>query len=128
MCYLPNMYFTFSYFLLFSFFVCLFFFLYFLLDFTSNPTPTRPPILIRVNVSEGDDATLNCVTKNIKGNNEYRWSREGEGPVETTSRTLEDEKSKLRIKQVAVRDSGIYNCENGVDKYIFTVTVSGKLL
>lgn len=66
----------------------------------------------------------NCVTKNIKGNNEYRWSREGEGPVETTSRTLEDEKSKLRIKQVAVRDSGIYNCENGVDKYIFTVTVS----
>jgi len=101
----------------------LFFFLYFALASTSKPTSTtaRPPILITVNASEGDDVTLNCTRKD---NYEYTWSREGEDPVETTSRTLEDEKSKLRIKQVDVRDSGIYLCQNDVDKYIFTVTVS----
>ena len=68
---------------------------------------------------------INCTRKD---NYEYTWSREGEDPVETTSRTLEDEESKLRIKQVDVRDSGIYNCENEAVKYIFNVTVSGRLL
>lgn len=103
----------------------LFFFLYFALASTSKPTltTTRPPILITVNASEGDDVTLNCTRKD---NYEYTWSREGEDPVETTSRTLEDEKSKLRIKQVDVRDSGIYRCQNDIDLYIFTVKVSGK--
>ena len=69
--------------------------------------------------------TLNCTRKD---NYEYTWSREGEDPVETTSRTLEDKESKLRIKPVAVRDSGIYYCENEAVKYIFNVTVSGRLL
>ena len=96
------------------------FFLYFSLDSTNGPTL----IPIRVNVSEGGDVTLNCTTKD----NEHTWSREGEDPVETTSRTLEDKESKLRIKPVAVRDSGIYYCENEAVKYIFNVTVSGRLL
>ena len=100
----------------------LFFFLYFALASTSKPTSTttRPPIPIKVNASEGDDVTLNCTRKD---NYEYTWSREGEDPVETTSRTLEDKESKLRIKPVAVRDSGIYYCENKAVKYIFNVTV-----
>ena len=96
---------------------CFVFFLYFSLD--SPITPTQRLIRIRVNVSEGGDVTLNCTTKD----NEHTWSREGEDPVETTSRTLEDKESKLRIKPVAVRDSGIYYCENKAVKYIFNVTV-----
>ena len=100
-----------------------FFFLYFSLE-DSTIKPTQRLIPIRVNVSEGGDVTLNCTTKD----NEHTWSREGEDPVETTSRTLEDKESKLRIKPVAVRDSGIYYCENKAVKYIFNVTVSGRLL
>ena len=104
----------------FPLFVC---FLYFSLASTISPT-TKPIIPVRVNVSEEDDVTLNCTKKYDID----KWSREGEDPVETKTRTLEDGKSKLRIKPVAVRDSGIYYCENTAVIYKFTVTVSGKLL
>ena len=83
---------------------------------------------IRINVSltEDEDKDLNCTTS--KEAPSPKWSRKDGEAVQTQSRVLKDEKTKLRITSASVEDAGIFICESDHDriKYIFNVSVEGE--
>ena len=84
------------------------------------------PIDVNVNVTEEQDVTLNCTTS--KEAPSPKWSRKDGEAVETQSRVLKDDETKLRITSASVRDAGIFYCESDHDniKYIFNVSVKGE--
>ena len=79
-----------------------------------------------VNVTEGGDTTLNCTISKEAAS--PKWSREDGDAVQTQSRVLKDEETRLRITSASVRDAGIFNCESDNIKYIFIVRVKGECL
>ncbi|XP_068760305.1 uncharacterized protein [Montipora capricornis] len=81
---------------------------------------------VNVNVTEEQDVTLNCTTS--KEAPSPKWSRKDGEAVETQSRVLKDDKTKLRITSASVRDAGIFICESDHDKIQYNFNVSVKVL
>ncbi|XP_020631998.1 angiopoietin-1 receptor-like [Orbicella faveolata] len=82
--------------------------------------PGRNTTLV-VNVTEGEDLTVNCSIET----NTPSWSRRDGEVVQTKTRIIDG--VLLRIENVSIADTGVYECRNGKDQHTIWIQVLVKL-
>lgn len=82
--------------------------------------PGRNTTLV-VNVTEGEDLTVNCSIET----NTPSWSRRDGEVVQTKTRIIDG--VLLRIENVSIADTGVYECRNGKDQHTIWIQVLGRL-
>ena len=74
-----------------------------------------------VNVTEGKSLTINC---SIEETNDPKWSRQDGRDVETKTRIIDG--VLFRIENASIADTGVYQCQHGVNTHTIRIQVLGR--